>query len=119
MSFASHVLERIAYKNGCGLFITHEPNWRVSHPAVGTGCGTPGMKMISEGADIVAVCDDGFSYWQRDEQLFEMGVGVVMVSHGTSVMWGIENLARYLSKTFPELQVTYMDQHPRYWSISG
>jgi hypothetical protein len=75
--------------------------------------------MINAGADVVVVCDDGFSYWSRGERFYEMSVGVIMVSHGTSEMWGIENLARYLKETFPELQVTYLDRHARYWSVSG
>lgn len=75
--------------------------------------------MINKSADVVVVCDDGFSYWQRGARFYEMAVGVVMVSHGTSEMWGMENLARYLDETFPELQVTYMARHARYWSLSG
>lgn len=117
--YAKHVAVKVKPLGQDTVWVLGEPNWRVSHPAVGTGCGTPGIEMINEGADVVVVCDDGFSYWQRGERFFEMGVGVIMVSHGTSEMWGIENLARYLEKTFPELEVTYMDKHPRYWSMSG
>ena len=118
-AFAKHVAMRVRPLGQDTVWVLGEPNWRVSYPAVGTGCGTPGIEMINRGADVVVVCDDGFSYWQRGERFFEMGVGVVMVSHGTSEMWGIENLARYLDETFPELQVTYLDRHPRYWSVSG
>jgi len=118
-AFAKHVAMMVEPLGQDAVWTLGEPNWRISHPAVGTGCGTPGGEMINKGADVVVVCDDGFSYWQRGERFYEMAVGVVMVSHGTSEMWGIENLARYLDETFPELQVTYMARHARYWSLSG
>jgi putative NIF3 family GTP cyclohydrolase 1 type 2 len=118
-AFAKHVAMKVKPLGQDTIWVLGKPNWQIAHPAVGTGCGTPGIEMINKGADVVVVCDDGFSYWQRGERFFEMGVGVIMVSHGTSEMWGIENLARYSSQTFPELQVTYLDQHPRYRSVSG
>lgn len=118
-AFVKHVAMKVAPLGQDSVWVIGEPNWRVSHPAVGTGCGTPGLEMISEGADVLLVCDDGFSYWSRGERFFEMGVASIMVSHATSEMWGMENLALYISKTFPELQVTYQDKHPKYWTVSG
>jgi putative NIF3 family GTP cyclohydrolase 1 type 2 len=118
-AFAKHVAERVKPLRQDTVWVLGEPNWRISRPAVGTGCGTPGMEMIHQGADVVVVCDDGFSYWQRGERFYEMGVGVIMVSHSTSEMWGMENLAGYLSKEFSELRVIYLDRHPQYWSVPG
>lgn len=118
-TFSKHVAMKVKSLGQDSVWVLGEPNWHVSRPAVGTGCGTPGLDMISQGADVVIVCDDGFSYWSRGERFYEMGISVIMVSHGTSEMWGIENLAIYLSKTFPELKVTYLDKHPKYWTISG
>jgi putative NIF3 family GTP cyclohydrolase 1 type 2 len=117
--FANHIAQKVKPLCQDTVWILGEYDWRISRPAVGTGCITPGIEMISEGADFIVVCDDGFSYWERGERFYEMGIGVALVSHGTSEMWGIENLARYLGETFPELQVTYLDRHPRYWSASG
>jgi putative NIF3 family GTP cyclohydrolase 1 type 2 len=117
--FGKHVAEKVRPLGQDSVWLLGEPDWRISHPAVGTGCGTPGLEMIKEGADVVVVCDDGFSYWHSGERFYEMGVGVVMVNHGTSEMWGIENLAQYIKKTFPKLEVTYIDRHPRYWTIKG
>lgn len=118
-AFAKHLAMRVKSLGQDAVWVLGEPNWRVSRPAVGTGCFTPGIDMINEGADVVVACDDGFSYWRQGERLYEMAVGVIMVTHGASEMWGIENLARYLDKTFPELQVTYLDKHAKYWSVSG
>jgi len=115
--FAKHVAEKVKPLGQDSVWVLGDPNWRISRPAVGTGCGTPGLDIIKKGADVVIVCDDGFSYWHSGERFYEMGVGVVMVSHGTSEMWGIENLANYIRMTFPELKVKYLDRHPKYWTI--
>ncbi|MGB9597054.1 MAG: Nif3-like dinuclear metal center hexameric protein [Candidatus Poribacteria bacterium] len=115
--FARYVAEKVRPLGQDSVLVLGDPNWSISHPAVGTGCGTPGFDMIKKGADVVVVCDDGFSYWHSGERFYEMNVGVIMVSHGTSEMWGIENLARYIKETFAELKVTYLDKHPKYWSV--
>lgn len=117
--FAKYVAEKVRPLGQDAVWVLGESDWSISHPAVGTGCGTPGLDMIREGADLVVVCDDGFSYWHSGERFYEMGVGVILVSHGTSEMWGIENLAHYVKETFPELGVTYLDKHPKYWSVSA
>jgi putative NIF3 family GTP cyclohydrolase 1 type 2 len=83
----------------------------------GVGCGGPDTDMIALGADVLIVCFDGASYWQTRERLAEMGAAVITVEHGTSEMWGLENLARYLRHTFPALTVHYLDLHPRPWTV--
>jgi len=118
-NFAKYVAEKVRPLGQDSVWVLGNPEWTISRPSVGTGCGTPGLEMIKEGSDVVIVCDDGFSYWHRGERFYEMGVGVIMVSHGTSEMWGIENLARYLGKTFSQLNITYLDKHPRYWTVTG
>lgn len=115
--YANYIADKVKPLGQDSVLVLGDHNWKISHPAVGTGCGTPSLEMIDKGADVVIVCDDGFSYWHRGERFFEMGVGVIMVSHGTSEMWGIENLAQYLGKMFPSLNVMYFDKHPRYWTV--
>jgi putative NIF3 family GTP cyclohydrolase 1 type 2 len=117
--YAKYVAEKVRPLGQDSVWVLGDPEWPISHPAVGTGCGTPGLEMIKKGADVVIVCDDGFSYWHLGERFYEMGIGVIMVSHGTSEMWGIENLSNYLRDTFPQLKVTYLDKHPRYWTVTG
>ena len=117
--FAKDVAKKVRPLGQDTVWALGEPLWRISRPAIGTGCGNPGMEMVEKGADAFVVCDDGFSYWRQGEKFFEMGVGVVIVSHGTSEMWGIRNLARYLGETFPGLKMEYLDKHPRYWTVPG
>ena len=95
-----------------------DPKMLVSRPSLGVGCGGPDQDMVELGSDVLIVCYDGASYWRQRERFAELGVGVITVEHGTSEMWGLENLARHLAETFP-LKVHYLDQHPKPWTVMG
>ena len=73
--------------------------------------------MIELGADVLIVCYDGDWYWRDRERFVELGAAVIMVEHGTSEMWGMENLARYMRTAFPGLDVQYFARHPRAWHV--
>ena len=49
----------------------------------------------------------------------ELDVGVIVVGHGTSEMWGLASLAQHLAEKFPELVVHSLDQHPKPWPVMG
>jgi putative NIF3 family GTP cyclohydrolase 1 type 2 len=116
---ARYVAKKIAVLGEDSVRVYGDPDRVVSRPSLGVGCGGPDRDMVELGSDALIVCDDGASYWSTRERLAEMGVGVIVVEHGTSEMWGIENLARHLAATFPELDVMYLDQHPRPWTVMG
>ena len=116
--FARHVAARVRSLGQDGVEILGNPEMRVQRPAIGVGCGGPDKDMIDRGADALVVCYDGSWYWRDRERFVELGAGVVMVEHGTSEMWGIENLARYLTETFPTLEIQYFARHPRARHIS-
>ncbi len=116
-AFAQHVADRVAVLGEESVQVIGDPEMRVSRPALGVGCIVPDMDMIEAGADVMIVCYDGASYWQRRQRFAELGVGVITVEHGTSEMWGLENLARYLGETFPALTVHHLDLHARPWTV--
>jgi len=117
--FARYVASRISVLGEDSVRVYGDPERVVSRPSLGVGCGGPDKDMVDRGSDVLIVCDDGAWYWSTRERLVELGVGVIVVEHGTSEMWGIENLARHLAGTFPELQVHYLDRHPRPWTMMG
>jgi putative NIF3 family GTP cyclohydrolase 1 type 2 len=117
LEFAQYVAQRVAVLGQDSVQVIGDPERKVSRPALGVGCGGPDTDMIALGADVLIVCFDGASYWQTRERLAEMGAAVITVEHGTSEMWGLENLARYLRHTFPALTVHYLDLHPRPWTV--
>lgn len=115
--FAKYIASRIAVLGEDSVRVLGDPQMQVSRPSVGVGCGGPDKDMVDAGSDVLIVCDDGAAYWRTRERLVELGVAVVVVEHGTSEMWGIENLARHIGETFPALQVHYFDQHPKPWTV--
>jgi putative NIF3 family GTP cyclohydrolase 1 type 2 len=117
--FARYVAGKVKSLGEDSIRVLGDPQMRVSRPSLGVGCGGPDTDMINVGSDVLIVCDDGASYWATRERLVELGVGVIVVEHGTSEMWGLENLARHLAERFPELQVHYVDQHPKPWTMRG
>jgi putative NIF3 family GTP cyclohydrolase 1 type 2 len=117
LGFAQSVADRVQVLGQDSVQVIGDPAMKVSRPAVGVGCGGPDKDAIDLGADVLIVCFDGASYWQKRQRFAELGVGVITVEHGTSEMWGLENLARYLRETFPSLKVHYLDLHARPWTV--
>jgi putative NIF3 family GTP cyclohydrolase 1 type 2 len=115
--FAQAVAAKVKVLGQDSVQVIGDPGMRVSRPAVGVGCGGPDTDMIALGADVLVVCFDGASYWQARQRFAELGVGVITVEHGSSEMWGIENLAAYLRETFPTIAVHYLDLHARPWTV--
>lgn len=114
---AQQIANRVSTLGQDSVQVIGNPEMPVSRPALGVGCLGPDTDMIAAGADVLIVCFDGASYWQTRQRFSELNVGVITVEHGTSEMWGIENLARYLQRTFPALQVHYLDLHARPWTV--
>lgn len=117
--FAKYIASRVKVLGEDSVRVMGNPQMRVSRPSLGVGCGGPDTDMIELGSDVLIVCYDGASYWAARERFAELGVGVITVEHGTSEMWGLENLARHLAEAFPELEVHYLDQHPKPWTVMG
>jgi putative NIF3 family GTP cyclohydrolase 1 type 2 len=118
-AFAQTVANRISPLGEDSVRVYGDPARIVSRPALGVGCGGPDSDMVDLGADVLLVCDDGASYWATRERLVELGAAVIVVEHGTSEMWGIASLARYLAEMFPPLCVRYVDRHARPWTVTG
>lgn len=75
--------------------------------------------LIGKGSDVLIVCFDGAFYWAKRQQWAELGVGVITVEHGTTEMWGIENLARHLRERFPQIEFLYFAEHAKPWTVSA
>ncbi len=117
--FAQHVADRIKPLGEDSVQVIGDPEKKVSRPSIGVGCGGPDTEMVSYGSDVLIVCYDGATYWSTRERLAEMGVAVLTVEHGTSEMWGLENLCKHLAEVFPETSFQYFAEHPRTWTVKG
>ncbi|MBI5095135.1 MAG: Nif3-like dinuclear metal center hexameric protein [Candidatus Hydrogenedentes bacterium] len=117
--FSRYIAQRIKPLGEDSVQVIGDPDKTIRYPSLGVGCVGPDREMVEFGSDVLIVCFDGASYWSTRERLAEMGVGVIAVEHGTSEMWGIENLCAHLSQVFPEVAFQYFASHPRTWIASA
>lgn len=117
--FARHVADRIAPLGEDSVQVIGDPERVVSRPAVGVGCGVPGLEMVQFGADVLVMCYDGASYWSTREQMVEAGAAVVTVEHGTSEIPGIRALRDHLADVYPDVEFAWFSEHPRTWTVRG
>jgi putative NIF3 family GTP cyclohydrolase 1 type 2 len=115
--FARYIAEKVKPVGQDSVQVMGSPDMIVSRPALGVGCIVPDMEMIGKGSDCLVLCFDSGSYWAQRERLYECGVGVITVEHGTTEVYGMQNLAKYLQETFPELVVHYLESHPKPWTV--
>ena len=117
--FARYVASRVAPLGEDAVQVMGDPDMRVSRPSIGVGCGGPQEDMIALGSDVLIVCFDGAGYWSQRDRFLEQGVGVIALEHGTTEMWGLESLARYIGDTWSELTVHYLSDHWKPWHVTA
>ncbi len=115
--FAKYIASRVRVLGEDSVRVMGNPAMRVSRPSLGVGCGGPDLDMFRLGSDVFIVCYDGASYWAARERFFELGVAVIVLEHGTTEMWGMESLACHLRTVFPCLDIHYLAEHPRPWTV--
>ena len=111
---ARHVLERIEPLGQNGVAVVGDLKTPVTKIATGTGVTTNPVEMMRLGADSGIITDDYFLNVRMGEHARELGFSWIVVNHGVSEFWGIENLAEYLKTTFPELNVIHIPQRCPY-----
>jgi putative NIF3 family GTP cyclohydrolase 1 type 2 len=116
--FARSIAQKVKPVGQDSVQVMGAPDMVISRPALGVGCIVPDMEMVERGSDCLVLCFDSGSYWAQRERLYEAGVGVITVEHGTTEVYGMRNLATYLQETFPELTVRYLEHHPKPWTVS-
>jgi putative NIF3 family GTP cyclohydrolase 1 type 2 len=107
---AQHVLSRVKPLGQNGVLVTGDLLQRVSRVATGTGAITDPVRMIELGADVGILVDDYYAHVRMGVHMHELGFPTIIVSHGVSEAWGVENLAAHLAQTFPELKVLRIPQ---------
>ena len=117
--FARTIAARVAPLGEDSVQVIGDPELIVRRPSIGVGCGGPAEDMIDIGSDVLIVCFDGASYWRDRARFAEQGVGVITLEHGTTEMWGIESLARYVGDTWTDLDIHYLESHWRAWHVTA
>jgi putative NIF3 family GTP cyclohydrolase 1 type 2 len=118
-ALARHVLERVRPLGQNGLLVTGDQGQRVSRVATGTGVTTDPVRMAELGADVGVLTDDYYRHVRMGAHAQELGFPTILVNHGVSEEWGVRNLAAYLDRAFPELEVFHIPQRCPYVVVTA
>lgn len=83
---------------------------KVSRVGKGTGMSHSPPAMKELGADVGIMTDDGYKHVRIGVHANELDFPTIFVNHGVSEEWGIKNLAGYIQRVFPELDVFHIPQ---------
>ena len=115
---AHHVLQQIRPLGQNGIMVSGNLEKRVSRVGTGTGAYSKSLEMRELGADVGIITDDYHLHVRMGVHAAELDFPLIIVNHGVSEEWGIRNLARYLGRTFPALEVFHIPQYCAYKIIS-
>ena len=101
-----------------GVLVSGRPEKQVHRVATGTGVTTDPVAMIALGADVGIITDDYYLHVRMGEHARELDFPTITVNHGVAEEWGVANLAAYLERTFPELQVFHIPQSCPYAMVT-
>ena len=115
---ASHVAQRTKDLGQDCVEMVGDPDAKASRVAIGCGAITRYDQMIELGADCIIGTDDGMSYWDGGAWALDGGIPLVLVNHCTAEEPGIKNLAAYIGKLFPEVNVSFIPQGCTYRTVA-
>ncbi len=70
--------------------------------------------MMAVGADVGIMTEDGYRHVRMGVHANELDFPTIFVNHGVTEEWGIRNLAGYIQRVFPELEVFHIPQYCPY-----
>jgi putative NIF3 family GTP cyclohydrolase 1 type 2 len=111
---ALHVLRQIKPLGQNGIMVSGNLKKMVNRVGTGTGMShnPPGMRAL--GADIGIMTDDGYKHVRIGVHANELDFPTIFVNHGVTEEWGIKNLAVYIRRSFPDLDVFHIPQYCPY-----
>ncbi|MBT7068338.1 MAG: hypothetical protein HN919_18720 [Verrucomicrobia bacterium] len=111
---ARHILRKIRPLRQNGVMISGNSDKQVSRVASGTGVTIDPFRMIELGADAGIMTDDYYLHVRSGVHACELDFPTIFVNHGVSEEWGVANLAQYIGRIFPELEVFHIPQSCAY-----
>ena len=114
---ARHVLRKVRPLGQNAVMVSGDLERRVDRIATGTGVTANPVQAMELGANVGIMTDDYYLHVRMGEHARELGFPVIVVNHGVSEEWGVSNLARYLQRVFPELEVLHIPQTCAYTVI--
>ena len=108
---ATHVLAKTKELGLKCVFVSGNLDKIVSSIATGTGMGHKIEKMIKLGADLSIVVDDAYSSVRMGSHMRDLDYPLIIVPHGVSEEWAVENLSKHLRSIFTDFEIMYIPQY--------
>ena len=105
-----HILKLLKPLGQTGVMVTGNLEKKVSKVGTGTGQNNNSVALREAGADIGIMTDDGYNNVRMGHHANELDFPTIVVNHGVSEEWALRNLATYLQKTFPKIEVLNIPQ---------
>ena len=115
---ARRILGRVQPLGQNGVLVSGDLGQTVSRVATGTGAIVNPFQMAELGADVGVVVDDYYTHVRMGVHARELGFPTITVNHGVAEEWGMEKLAAYLARAFPELEVFHIPQRCPYTVVT-
>jgi len=109
--FARRVAGRVAALGQSAVGLVGPDDKPIRRVAIGTGACTSFQEMAFElKADLALCSDDGFTFWRDGALAVDMGLPVVVASHGCTEEIGMKLLGEHLVEKFPSISVHHIAQ---------
>jgi len=106
---ARYILEKVRLLGQDVILILGDKKRRVRRMAIGTGAITHLPSMYELNVDLILATDDGINFWDGGLWALDLGIPLLIVNHATAEKPGMQAMAGYLRKKFPEVRVEYLD----------
>jgi putative NIF3 family GTP cyclohydrolase 1 type 2 len=107
---ARHILGKIKPLGQNGIIVSGDLGKKVRRVGTATGMSHNPVGMKELGADVGFMTDDGYKHVRMGVHARELDFPVIIVNHGVTEEWAIRNLAGYLQKQFPQLDIFHIPQ---------
>ena len=115
---ARHIISKTQPLGQTTLLVSGNSNVIVSKIATGTGCAHNIERVRQLGADISLIVDDAYNSVRLGSHMRDLNYPLIILNHGVTEEWAVQNLAEQLQKKFREIEVMYIPQFCTYNFIS-
>ena len=115
---AEHIANQIKPLGQNGVIACGNLDKKITKIGTGTGAIVDPIGLRDTGAQLGVISDDYYVHVRMGVHMNELDFPVILVNHGVSEEWGIMNLASYLQKAFPAIEVFHIPQYCPYKIIT-
>ena len=107
-SLSRDILAKIKLLGQDTLQVVGDLDKKISKVALATGAASNYRDMHELGGEAIILTDDGTFLWESGQWSRDTGVPLIIVNHSLSEEPGMQTLAKYLEKEFPDVPIIHI-----------